>query len=256
MICSVPKSGTYLLSEILSNLGIRKSNWHVSKEELSDYSSGSRDDQRSHPEEFRVVRPFYSSIAMLPPHSHLVSHLPCEPEVKTVCAQEGVKVFFLYRDLRDCAVSYMRFLADTGRDRSAESDWVHVEDGPRRFLAFLKTYNWLFRFAATLAPWQEEVDVLPVQFEVLACDEGVARQMALLKQICIHLDLDASAIDLRAVFRRSFKAPTLTWSGRRTDRSFYWSREVEKEFEALGGAEINAALGYATPSDRIVSVAV
>lgn len=244
VICSIPKSGTYLLSEILSNLGIRKSNWHVSKEELSDYSCGSREDHRKHPEEFRVVRPYEKSIALLPAHSHLVSHLPCEPDICAVCRREGVKVFFLYRDLRDCAISYMRFLADTGRDRCEQSDWLRCEDGPARFAAFLRTYDWFFPSAATLTPWRRRPEVLPVEFETLVGDRGIVKQTAILKQIRAHLTVDAAVADLPAVFRRSFTAPTLTWSGRRTERALYWSAEVQRLFEETGGAQANTELGY------------
>src|SRR4051794_23847707 len=116
LICSIPKAGTYLLSSIVEMLGFCKTHFHISKNEYSNYSFGSHEEHRKNPENFRVVASYRDVLLSLRPGTHAVSHLPCEEEIQAICRRNAIKVFFLARDLRDCAISYMRFLADTGRD--------------------------------------------------------------------------------------------------------------------------------------------
>jgi hypothetical protein len=53
-----------------------------------------------------------------------------------------------------------------------------------------------------------------------------------------------SAKELDDILRKSLAATTMTSSGKRTDRTKYWSDVVERRFRELGGAELNALLGY------------
>src|SRR5215471_6699301 len=145
LVCSIPKSGTYLLNDILQRLGSRDTNWHISRNQYSAYQFGSLDEYRAYPEKFSVIAPFRDILARVSRGAHTVSHLAPDEDVVSACALLKFKVFFVCRDLRDCAVSYMRFLAATGRDGTAESSWIQAEDGPDRFSRFLDTYSWFFR---------------------------------------------------------------------------------------------------------------
>ncbi len=237
LICSIPKAGTYLL-------GFCKTHFHISKDEYSDYSFGSREEQRKHPEKFRVVAPYQEVLSSLLPGTHAVSHLPCEEDIQIVCRQNAIKIFFLARDLRDCAISYMRFLADTGRDASAQAEWMQVEDGPRRLIRFLETYDWFFAVARSVISWQSSPIANIIHFEQLLGDYGTAAQRRAIEQICAHVELDTERIDVHSVLNSTLHIPTLTWSGQRTQRSFYWSDRAQQRFVELGGDALNCYLGY------------
>lgn len=244
LICSIPKAGTYLLSDILQALGFCKTHFHISKNEYSDYSFGSREEHRKAPEKFRVVASYQDVLSSLRPGIHAVSHLPCEEETQAVCRRNAVKVLFLARDLRDCAISYMRFLADTGRDGSWQSEWMQTEDGPRRLIRFLETYHWFFAAAKPITSWQSCPIASTIRFESLLGDYGTAAQHQAIEQICTHVELGALPLDTNSLLSSTLHTPTLTWSGQRTQRSLYWSDAAEKRFVELGGDVLNRHLGY------------
>jgi hypothetical protein len=244
LICSIPKAGTYLLSSIVEILGFAKTHFHISKDEYSDYRFGSREEHRKNPEKFRVVASYQSVLSSLPPGTHAVSHLPCDEGVQTVCRQSAIKVFFLARDLRDCAISYMRFLADTGRDDSAQAEWMQAEDGPQRLIRFLETYHWFFAAAQSIISWQSCPIANTIRFESLLGDYGVAAQHHAIEQICAHVCLEAARVNMQALLSSTLHTPTLTWSGQRTQRSLYWSDTAEQRFIELGGDALNRHLGY------------
>jgi Sulfotransferase domain len=244
LVCSIPKSGTYLLNDILQKLGSCDTHWHISRDEYCAYQFGSLDEYRADPEKFRVLASFRDTLSRVARGEHAVSHLAPDEDVVSACALLKFKVFFAYRDLRDCAVSYMRFLAATGRDSTAESSWIQAEDGPDRFSRFLETYSWFFRQAMPITLWRDQPFALSVQYERLVGDYGTDAQHDALAAICRHLDLQPSTPDLERTLRQSLKSATLTSSGYRSDRRNYWSDAVQQRFTDFGGAELNRILGY------------
>jgi hypothetical protein len=244
LVCSVPKSGTYFLSEILEQLGITKTHFHISRNEFSDYRGGTLGEYRSYPEKFRREAAYEVPLRSLAQSHHAVGHLPCESDVRDTCRKLGIKVLFLYRDLRDCLISYMRFLASTGRDASATSDWMKAPEGPDRLRSFLRTYGWFIEAAQPIAKWHTDDEALPLQFEALAGDYGEEIQNNVVTSICQHLCISASDAKKKAAIEKSIYCKTITWSGNRTKRSLYWSDEVQRQFENLGGVELNRSLGY------------
>jgi len=243
LICSIPKSGTYLLGEILCTLGLRNTKIHLSRECYSDYSVGSREDHRRNPGRFTIQVPFDVCLPRIGLSAYALSHLAPDDRVLRACS--NFRVFFLFRDIRDCAISYMRFLVDTGRDNAASSDWIRHEDGPARFASFLDTHHgWFVALATSVARWRLEPIALRVRFEDLVGDAGEAGALATVAAICRHLDIDPSVVDANTILVRCLNTPTLTSSGSRTERSRYWTKAVEERFEALGLGDINRELGY------------
>jgi hypothetical protein len=234
------------MNEVLERLGSQKTNWHISRDEYSDYGSGSIAEHRSRPENFRVVASFLDTFSRIPPGCHALSHLPPDGDIVHTVSDFEVKVFFLFRDLRDCAISYMRFLADTGRDRSWESEWFQAPDGPERALRFLEVYSWLFSTAARIVEWHKHYFALPVRYETLVGDHGPQAQTDLVARICRHLQVERSPQELENTIRTPVATATLTSSGQRTRRARYWSDLVQKRFEEFGGAKLNDVLGYSS----------
>jgi len=195
------------------------------------------------PDRFRINLPLEYSIPKILPSQFAVSHLPCDRQIVKAC--QGLKVIFLYRDLRDCAVSLMRFIADTGRDDSAYSEWIQAPDGPERMARFLDAYHWYFRdWVKPVLAWQGRADSINVQYESLMGDFGEASQFQSLASICEHVGIDRRSIDFEDVLDSVLNTKTITWSGKRTQREHYWSPEVEEQFRRFGGMELNRRLGY------------
>ena len=226
----------------MQQLGSEKTHFHISRHEYSDYSMGDVEEQRQHPEQFRVIAPFETILDSVGPGQHAVSHLPCYDDVVEACREREMKVFFLCRDLRDCLVSYMRFLADTGRDNSHESQWIK-EQGPRRLLCFLESYGWFIKSAEPLIPWRESSLSVTLRYEDIIGDFGLEAQRQALDCLCRQLGVSFPAQPYK-LLQSLLNSPTLTWSGHRTNRSFYWSDEAEEQFVRLGGAALNASLSY------------
>lgn len=243
LVCSVPKSGTYLLSAILSELGVQDTRLHISREVSSLLVGGTRDDYRTNPDDYKFAIPAQGAIQSIPPGHFALSHLGCDRNTRNAC--RGLSILFLYRDLRDCSVSFMRFIADTGRDNSAQASWIRAEDGPARMAAFLDAYRWYYDdWVAPMLDWQWQRQALPVRFESLLGDFGATDQHQTLTAICRHIGVDSSTINFEAVFSAALSTSTITWSGNRTRRDRYWSPEVESRFQAYGGLDLNRRLGY------------
>jgi hypothetical protein len=62
-IISIPKSGTYFLSEILKNLGLKQSYMHIAPNKYEDYKeANSFDEMRENYEKFRKPVPIQKSL--------------------------------------------------------------------------------------------------------------------------------------------------------------------------------------------------
>lgn len=241
LVCSIPKAGTYFLAELLAACGGVNTRLHVSKHEFSDYGSGSLEMQRRYPEQFQVRMPLAQCLSQIDGGEFALSHLPCDAEVCEVLV--NCKVVFLYRDLRDCVISYMRFLASTGRDNSAASEWIRLS-GTDRLVAFLELYSWFFEAAAAMLKWTTHPAAIAVSYEALAGDGGPQTQVAALLRVCEHIGRPSDASRASRILADCQNKNTLTWSGKRTLRSEFWSSRAEELFISHGGQMVNKVLGY------------
>jgi hypothetical protein len=217
LICSVPKAGTYLLGGLLARLRMGDSRLHIAATGCSDYRFAERSRALTRPPE--VIR-----------------------------AVSSFRVIVAIRDLRDTALSMMRFLLDTGRTSfgPADADWRSIHDPRRQLAAFLETegVSYLRRFEG-LADWQHVPGVHVTRFEVVAGDDGAAAQVAAVTSMAAHVGLALSNEQAEDAIRDVLGSPTLTWSGGRTRREDYWSDEAITIFEQIGGTRANARFGYA-----------
>jgi hypothetical protein len=174
LICSVPKAGTYLLGGLLARLGMGDSHLHIAAAGCSDYRFAQRDRALKRPAEFHVALGIDVTLPLIGPGQFVVGHLPCEPDVLRAVA--GFRVIVAIRDLRDTALSMMRFLLDTGRASFGPPDagWRSLADPHEQFAAFLESEGVLYlrRFEG-LADWLNVSGVHVVRFETVAGDEGL-----------------------------------------------------------------------------------
>ncbi|HEX3727316.1 MAG TPA: sulfotransferase domain-containing protein [Pirellulales bacterium] len=241
MIVSIPKAGTYLYAYLLQHLGLEHIYLHLSEDHLSDYRFATRDEMRLEPEEFRRDFPLAQSLSLVREGQLVVGHLA--HSAPTAALLNGWKVLFLYRDLRDAAISHMRFFAETGRGGPETAVWGQRPDGPEKLDRFLELHgSSLIPSCCDMIAWMLEPQVLSVSYESLMGDLGADAQAATISDITSWLDLTPPLKSPAELLKSVVGVNTKTWSGRRTVRERYWNGDVERRFDGLGGNQANRLL--------------
>lgn len=243
VVCSIPKAGTYLVDRLLELLGCVPSRLHLSRWCLTDYRFATVREARVNYE--RLIRdvPLERAIELHLPGQFSVGHLGCTEDTRQVLS--NVKKLFVYRDLRDGLVSYLRFLASTGRGGDATRAWKDLPAGPEKTLRFLDAAGQgYFDMALPMIDWLDQPDVFFIEFETLYGDHGEEEQKSLIERLHSFLELPGGAPDVDRLRPSLIGSPTMTWSGGRVARETYWNDEVEERFVAFGGLAANRRLGY------------
>jgi hypothetical protein len=240
VVTSIPKSGTYLLGEVLSNLGYRPTWMHLagSGTHFTQYSPARLAEGRDDPRRFRVMMPLEESLRLVRPGEFAVGHLPRTADTERLLG--GFRVIFLKRELRACLVSLMRFRLETRRGEPfRRATWYRQPDRIRRTVLFLRDCGpEALRESRAIAAWGEHPDATTVSYEQVA-----GRQLESL--------LGASGTRLDACIGRALAARTLTRNEMPTDSSEHWSPAAESVFVEIGGLALSRALGYERPSESL-----
>jgi hypothetical protein len=241
IVVSLPKSGTYLMAELLKTLGCRWTGLHLAERGFSDYRGADILEARHRPHQFARHEPLSMSLTRIQAGEFAVGHLPFNEEVLQATAR--FKRIYLTRDLRSALVSYMRFLHDTGRLGAEQSLWYSIPDLRKRLLAFLSTTApyLLARLYKGMTGWSQLDGLTHVRFEDLT--SGGERAIRAVDSVATLLGAGAANYDARNSLQSILAAETITKSGRLTRLNEYWSLEAEKRFVEIGGEELNARLG-------------
>ena len=234
-ILSIPKAGTYLLSEIARNFGWHQTYWNVREDSMEDYSAGSMEDRRFNPEQFRREQGIVESAFFLPPRSFFVGHIECS-EAARVALRSFRKVLAV-RELPAALISRLRWERWHKRHEKFAHIWDLKTDAAQ-MEEFLRRECFAALFhIRDIIPWLDEPDVTVVRFEDMQQpDQRIVDQLGKV------LELDRVA-DL-AFFREALAADTITKSPDAADFADYWSDKAEEVFTILGGLELNKRLGY------------
>jgi hypothetical protein len=247
IICSVPKSGTYLLAAILTRLGLRDTKHHVQVRGFTDYRNVDLETARTKPRELWVSEPLEATLQRIGPGEFAVGHLPAT----MAPLLRDFKVIFVYRNVRDVLISFCRWTADTGRWPD-DGTWRRLPEGPERLLGFLRRYRRnLRKLIGAAADWKDDTSVTQISFEELMGDFGPAAVVAAMRRIAQTLETGPfTDAELLEHLERAKGTETMTRSAARSNRSSYWNNDVEKEFVRHGFAAINARLGFDEVSAR------
>lgn len=238
-LLSIPKAGTYYLSEILRLAGMHQTLRHVHDGGgFEDYASGSLEERRQNPGKFSQRQPMEQTLAEIAPGSFAVGHLSCNDENVALLAR--FKKLFVIRDVRTCLVSWMRWERETRRNRRYDPIWAADLDDCGQMLNFLSLNgSRLLRMMVAIQPWGQQPDVLTLRYEDLAGPEA----SAVVPSILAHLGLPPVE-DPASLLAEAQAAETTTKSSRRSQVNAYWSQQTEILFKALQGHKLNEALGY------------
>ena len=238
IVASIPKAGTYLVSEILCNLGFGRTWMHLSRsgEHFMRYDPQRLEEGRQHPERFRVEMPLADSLALIGDGEFAVSHLPRTSVNETLL--DRFRIIFVQRDLRKCLVSRLRVWLSTDRGRPfADTDWYRHPDRRQQMRLMLGDRGpELLQEMRSIARWREFPGVVTLSYEQIVAGDVPAL-------------LGADAPTVAAAADTALHARTLTRSASTTGLEAFWSSESESVFADLGGVDLNRALGYDAPRE-------
>jgi hypothetical protein len=244
MVCSIPKAGTYLLAELLKELGADPTGFHMMRNSVSDYSHASLDAARNDHQRFTVSKPFVEVLTKIRPGQFAVSHLDAATSVQQALA--GFHVIFLYRELRATFISHMRFFAGTKRETPGKALWRDLPDGPKKALAAFDDFGAAhFAICQGMIDWLDAPGALAIAFETLLGDHGRDEALRVVHQLVEVCGLRRDEHTYPGAVLASIRGrETMTWSGARTDVGRYWTQALEDRFRAIGGVTLNERLGY------------
>jgi len=239
-VISLPKSGTYLMAEILHEIGYVNTHIQAWAHALHDYRSLSIQQMITDYLAHQVAIPIEVSAELVGPGQFWVGHF----EV-ALCrdALAGFRKIFTVRDIRFALVSYMRWLSNPGRGGAAADAWRHLPDSEEKFLAFFETHGHIYlAWCRDIVGWLDADDVCVVQFEAITGMRGEAAQATVAAALSRWLGEPDQAIE--TAIRHSLGRETKTFSGRYSELAGIWSPRIDAVFAAAGGPELNRRLGY------------
>ena len=246
VVLSLPKSGTYLVAEVLKDIGFKPTYWHLHEESYEDYSHGTKEAMLQCYSRFTIVRPLEATISALPEGTFAVGHLPSNR--RCIAAMQSVESCLLVRELRTAIVS--RFFFEKGARRGDRSlaNPEQVALARDSLEAFLRSQGRrLINQADRIAGWRSKCAIPTIQFEEVRAESD--RAIDLLARIAGH-DVDSIKLALHNALQRG----SLTKSVARLPMEAYWTPKCEHMFLRWGGNLVNVSLGYGeAPTPGIAS---
>jgi hypothetical protein len=240
-IISIQKSGTYLLSEILGNIGYNKSLIHLNKK-LSNlhqkYDGGDIEKSRTNFRAYNFELDPEKIINSLNNNEFAVGHLYFSEKAKKLLKKH--KCIFTIRNLKTALISFMKWKQESLRIYDIDKKtWMSREDDKEKFFYYVKVYGKnYFNTCKQILPWINE-NLLVVRYENLI-DPNKNES-----ELCIIADyLDVNLSYPKEILRKSFEKKTITKSSTKTELSTYWSNSTNELFGILGGNELNKKFGY------------
>ncbi|KJD35934.1 hypothetical protein PW52_09450 [Tamlana sedimentorum] len=253
-LCSVPKSGTYLISNFLIELGFINSKIHLNDNEYSDYNKASTvNEARKTPEKFKVESDFYNTINKIKENQFAVGHFSTFNKKHL----SDFKTIFIYRDLKKCCASFAFWTAKTTRWINFEnnSDW-RKSIGNKTFVSeFLEEHGKsLFSLFNKTVPWIDEQGILKVKFENLIGENGRETQISEYERIIEYLSIKISKLELESKISNTLNKESLTKVSSNVDYDFYLNKVFMKNFNYLGLNKLNKKLGYDKFEDKFLEL--
>lgn len=248
-IITIPKSGTYLITRILANLGIVDCGVHIATDHLQDNRFADEKVLRLQAWKYIVWVPYDISTRLIDQGQFSFGHIPYSGEGEQLL--RDFKKVFTFRELRDVIVSLVRYYDSREQNyakperRRLYEEFKSAPMGNGKFKAWYamwgKEYADLIR---NMFPWKDRSDVFCVKFEILLGDDGREAQFLLLRELGGYLGMSLSDDIIEKSLKDSIGADTLTYSGKRSSYGEWWNDELEDLFRNYGFDELNKIYGY------------
>lgn len=238
VIATLPKSGTYFIGKILTELGYVDPEIHAADYHFDDYRLKTKDESLNFFTDFSYAMPLTMQIQLLQEGQFLVGHISYE-SVETL---KRVGSFLVtIRDLREMFVSWLRFAAK--RKPYSNSSWFDkgaTEEGLYALMHSDDCVHLLECSRSAIAFFNNHPDHI-VRFEDMMGDTEDGLKTAALR-IASHTKTHEQDV-LRAIASAT-NTRTKTYSGKRTTLEGIWSDRIEARFIELGCDVMNELLNY------------
>ncbi len=256
VICnSYPKSGTHLLYQILYSIpGLKKWDDIISVQALCGIMNT--------PNHIRW------KLGSAPSDSIVRSHLMCSQEILDIFSEHHCKLFFIYRDLRDLAVSHARWITKEKRiflhdiyqqqpsfDEQLMSSIVGMPLGSP-FGSNLSQPNIAQDFSRWHG-WLHHPNTLAIKFEDLVGERGGGcedKRLRIVSQIMEHLQISMSASEIETKFSSQAMNPEESHTFKKGGKGSiggwrkHFKADHKAEFKKIAG-NLLIDLGYETTLD-------
>jgi len=165
-VVSIPKAGTYYLSEILKSLGIVQTFLHIDVDKYEDYSKApDLLDMRKFYYKFSKKNPLKKTLKLLKDNQFAVGHIPYEYNYLF----SEFKKIFIKRNVKDVIVSYMNFIEFSGRGAESDKLWMFESNLPLKLQIYLEHRGPnLLESIKKIMPWDNHNETLTVKYEDLS----------------------------------------------------------------------------------------
>lgn len=248
LVNSIPKSGTYLVAGLLTEIGLVDSGLHFRDDHYWDFWQQPLREVIGEPSQYLRRVPLEQSIRLLDQGQFAVAHLERPQPGLEVLRRSNVATVLLVRNVNNCLVSMMRFECDPRRWDSMPL-WATNTNPAHRFAGFLRDRGERYLKGVRAQLGYMDTGVPVIRFEDLYGDAGSANQKA---AIAVFTDavrditgLRITPSSARKVLRERVIGQTnRTFSGHRSSLDQFRSESVDRLLDELGVAELNHQLGY------------
>jgi Sulfotransferase domain len=247
----MPKSGTHLLSSLLSNMpGLYFSGRHYS---LGDFSRPTPQPGAQDGVDWRRVK---RTLTAVKPGQFMTAHFPADPRLLELLEELGYRTLVIFRDPRDTVVSNAFYIA------REQHHWLHDEfvsafpSTEDRIMACItglpstphrKGLESIGGRMGRQLPWLDDPSTLVCRFEDLVGSSGGgddASQRGLVQAVGRHLNRDLTDDQIASVARDTWSQESPTFrKGVSGDWKNHFTEEHKRAFKDAAG-EYLVALGY------------
>lgn len=248
-VLTIPKSGTYLITDILERMGMTNCNVHIALDNIQDNRFADEKILKVEPGRYLVHIPFNRSTKLIYPGQLAFGHIPCDETQQTLLYD--FKKVFTFRDIRDVIISLVRYHGSrehkelTGERLDLFMKFKEIPMGTDKikqwYLVWGNEYSNLIR---SMSPWKEIDGVFSLKFEILMGDDGSEAQISMMRDLANFVGLDITDDQIYKAINHSIGSDTVTYSGRRSLHVEWWNDDLEELFCTYGFDEINRRLGY------------
>lgn len=242
MVISLPFSGSHMVQQLFSNLGLQHVRVQHDRNTLGDYRFLTDTDRinfsRSN-DSYNL--PFIETCKWITDGQFVHNHMRFDDMSYMTIRDSDIIPFLLKRDLRNCIVSHAR---------QKQRDNVYFMNEHARLLdMYISTpyYNEIIETIKAQMPWFENKTFDVISFETLSGQYGKdAQYQSILK---LFEDFEISGISMDDIVQKSIGIKTFSYSGENSEWQKYWNDSVEKWYNETGLKAYNIILGYdsATP---------
>lgn len=231
LVITQPKAGTYMIAEVLRQVGFHHTFLHLGAERLQAYDPDELEEGLFNPRKFDVVCGIEESRKLIRVGELAVSHLAYATTLEQKL--RGFKIVHVKRELRSALRSLARMLWHSGRGRPEVTQAIR-HNGIAGFIRFRGRHT--IDKALSINEWSDCTNVLSLKMENILADP------------CLSIDAILKHVDHRPqipaleIWQRVNEAETLTKSPKYPNLE--WTERAEKVFIDIGGVEANQVLGY------------